>query len=183
MKIRRVEVVPYDDRWPDAFLRASQRLCNVLGDNHLAIHHMGSTSIPGMDAKPIIDLLGEVRSIAAIDDTQSAIEALGYEAMGELGIVGRRYFRKENAEGIRIHHFHVFQTGSPEIDRHLAFRNYLIANPAIAQDYRELKLSLAQQFPTDIDGYMDGKDAFITAIDRTIAQHKSMVQSAFPVAK
>jgi GrpB-like predicted nucleotidyltransferase (UPF0157 family) len=183
MKIRRVEVIPYDDRWPDAFFQESQQLCSILGSNHLTIHHIGSTSIPGMDAKPIIDLLGEVRSIEAIDDYQSAIEALGYEAMGELGIVGRRYFRKENAEGIRTHHFHVYQTGSPEIDRHLAFRNYLIANPSIAQDYRELKLSLAQQFPTDIDSYMDGKDAFIKAVDRTIGRNKSMLQSAFPVAK
>jgi GrpB-like predicted nucleotidyltransferase (UPF0157 family) len=89
--------------------------------------------------------------------------------MGEFGIPGRRYFRKSDAAGIRTHHVHTFQVGSPEIERHLVFRDYMIAHPDDAQNYSELKHLLAKQYPNDIDGYMDGKDEFIKEMDRKAA--------------
>jgi GrpB-like predicted nucleotidyltransferase (UPF0157 family) len=90
--------------------------------------------------------------------------------MGEYGIPGRRYFRKDNQEGIRTHQIHAFETGSAEVERHLAFRDYMIAHPGDAQRYGELKRKLAEQHPQSIDRYMDGKDGFIKEIDRRAAQ-------------
>lgn len=96
-----------------------------------------------------------------LDSKRSAMEQLGYEAMGEFGIPGRRYFRKDDASGIRTHHVHAFQSGSPEIERHLVFRDYMIAHPEAAQAYSLLKQRLAQEYPGDKEAYMDGKDPFI----------------------
>ena len=87
----------------------------------VALHHIGSTSIPGIFAKPIIDILLEVSDLEKLDKQSHALVALGYERLGEFGIVGRRYFRKNSASGIRTHHVHAFQTGNAEIERHLAF--------------------------------------------------------------
>lgn len=87
--------------------------------------------------------------------------ALGYEAKGEYGIPGRRYFRKDSAAGVRTHQIHAFEANSEGFVRHLAFRNYLIEHPAIAQAYSDLKRRLASEFPDDIEAYMDGKDPFI----------------------
>jgi GrpB-like predicted nucleotidyltransferase (UPF0157 family) len=86
--------------------------------------------------------------------------------MGEFGISGRRYFRKDNQLGIRTHHLHAFAVGSPQVARHLAFRDYLISHPEEAQRYSELKRKLAEKYPYNIDGYMDGKDSFIREIDK-----------------
>ena len=94
------------------------------------------------------------------------MEALGYEAMGEFGIPSRRYFRKDNQEGIRTYQIHVFDAGSAQIDRHLAFRDYMIAHPEDARKYSELKRKLAKEHSQSIDGYMDGKDGFIKETDR-----------------
>ena len=88
------------------------------------LHHIGSTAIPGIFAKPIIDLLLEVGNIGELDDRSSFMGELGYEAMGEFGIPGRRYDRKNNASGIRTHQVHAYESGSPEVERHIAFRDY-----------------------------------------------------------
>src|SRR5205085_5583576 len=118
------------------------------------IRHIGSTAIPDIYAKPVLDLLVEVRDITEVDGQSSAMESLGYEVMGEYGIPGRRYFRKDNREGIRTHHIHAFEAGSAEAGRHLAFRNYMITHPVDAQRYSELKRKLAEKHPQSIDEYM-----------------------------
>ena len=132
----------------------------------VGIHHIGSTSIPGIVAKPIIDMLLEVTSVEALDECTASIEALGYEAKGEFGISGRRYFRKDNATGLREYQVHAFATDSGEVDRHLAFRNYLRSHPAVAEEYSRLKLKLAKQYPTDMVAYTDAKSPFIKATER-----------------
>ena len=109
--MRKVEVVAHDPKWHKEFEQESRHLAKALGENLKAIHHIGSTSIPGIYAKPIIDFLGEVEAIAAVDLCNPAMESIDYEAMGEYGIPGRRYFRKDNATGIRTHHVHIFETG------------------------------------------------------------------------
>jgi len=156
-----VRVVPYDSHWPASYAAEAERICKAVGEVAVRIHHIGSTSVPGLSAKPIIDILLEVSDLAALDACSPTIEALGYEAMGELGIPGRRYFRRDNDFGERTHQIHAFAVSSEEIHRHLAFRDYLIAHPEIARAYGELKQELALRFPTDIDGYMDGKDSFV----------------------
>ena len=169
----KVEVVPHDPRWREAFEAEAEQVAAALGENVVAVHHIGSTSIPNIYAKPVIDLLVEVGDIAEVDGRSSAMQALGYEVKGEYGIPGRRYFRKDNREGARTHHVHAFEAGSAEALRHLAFRDYMMAHPADAQRYSELKRRLAEEHPQDIDGYMDGKDGFIKEIDRRAARWRA----------
>jgi GrpB-like predicted nucleotidyltransferase (UPF0157 family) len=171
--VSKVEVVPYDPRWREAFEAEAKQVAAALGENVVAIHHIGSTAIPGIYAKPAVDFLVEVRDITEVDGRSSAMESLGYEVMGEYGIPGRRYFRKDNREGIRTHHIHAFEAGSAEAERHLAFRDYMIAHPADAQRYSELKRKLAEEHTQSFDGYMDGKDEFIKEIDRRAAQWRA----------
>jgi len=140
-----------------------------MGDNFVAIHHIGSTAIPRIYAKPVIDLLVEVKEISQVDDHNSAFATINYQAMGEFGIPGRRYFRKDDKHGRRTHQIHTFETGSPHIERHLAFRDYLNAHPLDARAYSLLKQELAEQNPQDMDAYINGKDGFIQEIDRKAA--------------
>jgi len=168
--MRKVEVVPHDPRWRDAFEAEAKHVAAALGENVVAIHHIGSTAIPNIYAKPVVDLLVEVGDITEVDGRSSAMESLGYEVLGEYGIPGRRYFRKDNREGIRTHHIHAFEAGAAEVGRHLAFRDYMRAHPVDAQRYSELKRSLAEEHPQSFDGYMDGKDGFIKEMDRRAAQ-------------
>ena len=134
------------------------------------MHHIGSTAVPNIHAKPVIDILLVVQKHAELDAKQAAMEALGYEARGEGGIPGRRFFRRDNKDGDRTHQVHAFEADSPQIARHLAFRDYMIAHPGIAQEYSALKQKLAAEHPNDIEAYMDGKDAFIHEIDRWTAE-------------
>jgi len=164
----KVEVVPHDPNWRSAFETESKLIALALRDNVVAIHHIGSTAIPQIHAKPIIDMLVEVKDILKIDTHSSEIEALGYQAMGEFGIPGRSYFRKG-----RTHHIHSFEVGSPQIERHLAFRDYMITHSEAAQEYSELKRKLAKKYPDNIQGYMDGKDGFIKAIDLKAAKWRA----------
>ena len=171
--MRKVEVVPHNPQWRDAFEAEAKHVAAALGENVVAIHHIGSTAIPNIYAKPVVDLLVEVRDITEVDGQSSAIESLGYEVMGEYGIPSRRYFRKDNQEGIRTHNIHAFEAGSAEVECHLAFRDYMIAHRSDAQRYSELKRKLAEEHPQSTDGYMDGKDGFIKEMDRRAAQWRT----------
>jgi GrpB-like predicted nucleotidyltransferase (UPF0157 family) len=165
----KVEVVPYHPTWKDTFATESKYIKLALAENLVAVHHIGSTAISDIYAKPIIDILLEVKDITKVDAESSKLELLGYEAMGEYGICDRRYFRKHNEAGIRTHHIHAFVVGSVQIERHLAFREYMIFHPEEAQKYSNLKCELANKYPNDIESYMDGKDGFIKEIDRKAA--------------
>lgn len=162
--MRVIEVVPHDSRWRVLFERGASELMEILGAGVVAIHHVGSTAIPNISAKPIIDVLVEVRDIERIDDFNREMIDRGYLPKGEFGISGRRFFIKGDEEQ-RSHHIHVFQVGHPAIARHLAFRDYMIAHPEEAKAYSRLKEELARKFPHDIEGYMAGKDDFIKEID------------------
>lgn len=162
----KVEVVPPDPAWQEEFQKESKQLALAMGENIVAIHHIGSTAIPGIYAKPVIDFLIEVKSITKTDARNGAMAAIGYEAMGEFGLSGRRYFRKHRSPEIRTHNVHTYEVGSPEISRHLAFRDYMIAHPDVAQQYSELKRHLAKQYPGDIESYMDGKDEFVKSVEK-----------------
>lgn len=163
--MQRIVVVPYDPHWPQAFALASVEVAAAFGANLLEIHHIGSTAIPGIDAKPVIDMLAVVADIAAVDQCAAPMTSLGYEAMGKFGIPGRRYFRRDNSAGERTHQIHTFQRGSPHIQRHLAFRDFMRAHPALASQYADLKRRLAAAHPHDINAYMDGKDRFIKEME------------------
>ena len=163
--VRVIRVVPHDPRWHEMFQDEVASLRNILGDSAREVHHMGSTAIPGICAKPIIDVLVVVRDIAAIDGFDETMRARGYLPKGENGIPGRRYFVK-GSEETHTHHVHIYQAGNPDIQRHLAFRDYLIAHPEEARGYGRLKEDLARRFATDGASYTRGKDVFVQAIDR-----------------
>ena len=169
-----VEVVPYNPQWKKAFEAESQQIAKALATNLVVVHHIGSTAIPHIYAKPIIDFLIEVKDLNLVTEQTPAMAALSYEAMGEYGLVGRRYFRKEDPPGIRTHNVHIYEIYSPEIERHLAFRDYMIAHPEEAEQYSQLKQELAQKYPQDIEGYMDGKDEYVKRIERKAIQWQKL---------
>ena len=171
-----VEVVPHNPQWQAAFKTESRSIAAVLAENLVAIHHIGSTAIPGIYAKPIIDLLVEVKNINSVAQKTSAMEKLGYEVLGEFGLVGRRYFRKEHPPGIRTHHVHIYEVGSSETKRHLAFRDYLIAHPQDAERYSKLKQELAKKYPRNIEAYMDGKDKLVKEIERKALRWQAEIE-------
>jgi GrpB-like predicted nucleotidyltransferase (UPF0157 family) len=163
--MREILVVPYNPEWPATFEMEAGLISRALGTAATVIHHIGSTSIPGIYAKPIIDVLVETSSVNEIDSRSSEMEAIGFEVLGEFGINGRRYFRKFNDAGLRTCHIHSFANGSIDAKRHIAFRDYMRAHPLEAKEYSELKQMLARKFPHDSEGYMDGKDDFINAVE------------------
>jgi GrpB-like predicted nucleotidyltransferase (UPF0157 family) len=168
--IQRVFLKPHEPHWAARFVHESSAIAEALGDALASIHHIGSTAIPGIHAKPIIDMLAVTHHLQLLDHRSPRLAVLGYEALGEFGIPGRRYFRKSDPTGERTHQIHAFQIESPQITRHIAFRDYLRAYPEIASEYEALKLRLAAAHPHDIDRYTDGKDAFIQDIDARAAE-------------
>jgi GrpB-like predicted nucleotidyltransferase (UPF0157 family) len=158
-----VRVDPYDERWPRMFEDVRDELAAGLGPAARAIHHIGSTSVPGLDAKPVIDVLVEAAALEEIDALSAAIEALGYEARGEYGIPGRRYFSRPPGEGLKVH-VHAYRTGDDRLARHLGFRDALRRTPATVHAYGALKRRLARRHANDAAAYQAGKAAFITRV-------------------
>ena len=161
-----VSVVPHDPLWAAEFEAASADVAAALGPDVLAVHHIGSTSIPGIPAKPVIDMLVVVADVAAVDRRSAELARLGYEGLGEFGIDGRRYFSRDDPPGTRTHQIHVFADGSRHAARHLAFREFMRAHPALAGQYGALKQRLADAHPHDMDAYKDGKNGFIKEMER-----------------
>ena len=157
-----VVLEPYNLEWPRMAQAHVDRL-QVLGSNLVTVHHIGSTSVPGLVAKPIIDLIPVVRDIAELDRQQELVEALGYVWMGEFGIPTRRYCRLDDESGTRISQLHIFETGSPHIDRHLAFRDYLRAHPSFAVEYAAEKHRARALHPDNSHDYTDEKSAWVVA--------------------
>lgn len=154
-----VLVVPYDPDWPAAFVVEAASIRGALRNAPVEVHHIGSTAIPGIFAKPIIDILLVMPSLELLDSQVPSMEALGYESLDEFGIAGRRYFRKSSTTGIRTHQVHAFEAGSTGARRHLAFRDYMRSHPDAAREYSLLKQRLATEFPHSMPDYIDGKDA------------------------
>jgi len=161
-----VLVVEHDPAWTDAFAREALAIGHALGEDAIALHHIGSTAIPGILAKPIIDLLGVVPSLDMLDLHSNEMRDLGYEVMGAYGIEGRRYFRKFDNRGRRAFHLHAFAVGSEHVERHLAFRDYLRSHPQKAAEYSALKQRLVAGDATSWDAYSDGKDGFVAEAER-----------------
>ncbi|URQ60020.1 GrpB family protein [Pantoea alhagi] len=157
--MRTIIVVPYDDKWPEMFEAESLLIKTLLGGVAKSIHHIGSTSVPGLSAKPVIDILLEVSDINELDTYNSAMTRAGYVARGENGISGRRYFIKGGDQ--RSHQVHAFAVGDMQVVRHLAFRDYLRKNRVIAGESAEIKLSAALLSKNDVHRYSALKANFI----------------------
>lgn len=163
---RIVEIVSYNPIWKQKFKEESDKIKKIFEEIFVDIHHIGSTTIPTIKAKPIIDILVEVEDINKVDRYNKQMVKLGYVALGEYGIPKRRFFQKGGNN--RTHHVHIFQTGNTEIKRHIDFRDYLISHPADAKKYSLLKEKLAKKYRYDIDKYQEGKDSFIKKIDKLL---------------
>lgn len=170
-------VVDYDPCWEQQYLAEAKTIRAILGENCTALFHIGSTAVRGLKAKPIIDIMPVVCSIAAVDEKQGAFEEIGYEYLGEFGMAQRRYLRKGGDE--RTHQVHIFQeTDRINIERHLAVRDFLRAHSEIARQYGALKESLARRYPYDIEGYCDGKEAFVKDLEHQALRWKQNALSS-----
>ncbi len=161
----RVEIVPYSAAWPEAAQREIEQLTLTLGPVLCGVHHIGSTAVPGLSAKPIFDLMPVSADISLVDDAVPTLERLGYRCWGELGILGRRYFTRDTEAGTRVAQLHCFSQGSPHVERHLAFRDYLRAHHAIASAYQSEKQRCSDLHSNDSHAYSDCKADWIVRIE------------------
>lgn len=164
MGIRRVEVVEDKGEWRKLFEKEAVKLHDIFGELIVDVKHIGSTAIPGIKAKPVIDILLIVNDIEKVDDYNKAMVELGYEPKGEFGLPGRRFFMKGGND--RTHHIHCYQEGDPEVTRHLAFRDYMRSHPEEARKYSCLKEELAKKYPEDIECYIEGKNDYIKHVEK-----------------
>ena len=163
--MRKVEVVPYNPDWPSMYRAEANILQTILGEVLFRIHHAGSTSVPGLHAKPIIDIVAEVRDLQKLDLLDDKMIEAGYTPKGEYGIPGRRYYFK-GPRDLDLYHVHAFLAGDSEVARMLLFRDYLRAHSSEALKYAKLKQELAIRFTWDTEKYTDSKETFIREMDR-----------------
>jgi GrpB-like predicted nucleotidyltransferase (UPF0157 family) len=166
---RSVVLVPYDVAWPARFESARAAIlqaCPVLVPR---VEHIGSTSIPGLDAKDIIDVMPGLERFEDGEPCIGSLTAIGYEYRGEFGIPGRHYWVKDDPEtGVRLQNVHMYAIGHDEWTAHLSFRDYLRAHNDWRDRYASLKRDLAAQFPDDIEAYADAKTEFVKEV---VARH------------
>jgi GrpB-like predicted nucleotidyltransferase (UPF0157 family)/ribosomal protein S18 acetylase RimI-like enzyme len=168
--LNRITVESFQENWSGIFLEETGKLAQVFQGLKIDFYHVGSTSVPGCAAKPIIDILGVTPDVILVDKYNASMTGLGYEPMGEYGMEQRRFFRKKHGVSVNLH---IFEDTDPEVERHLRFRNYLRAHPEKTKEYSQLKESLARQFPGDITRYILGKQKWIKEIDILAAQSAS----------
>lgn len=155
--------------YKEFYLKECKALEKVLRSNCIEVYHIGSTSIPTIMAKPIIDILCVVHTLDGISHFRDEFERLGLEWKGEFGIPERLYFvRKAKDEVTHLSHIHIFEKGNERINDHLDFRDYLKAEPKIAKEYEKLKIELKDKFMDDPKSYQEGKSSFIEMVLRTL---------------
>lgn len=159
-----VHIVDHDPQWA---VRAGgyARLIAGLGDVVLSVHHVGSTAVPGLVAKPVIDMMVVVRDIAELDRRKGEVEALGLGWHGEFGVDGRRFCTLDSAEGLRVANVHFYGEDSEHPRRHIAFRDYLAAFPEVAAAYAAEKRRAAEIQPGDSVAYSAEKNAWIRKVE------------------
>jgi GrpB-like predicted nucleotidyltransferase (UPF0157 family)/GNAT superfamily N-acetyltransferase len=159
---KHIEVVPYNPDWPLVFAAEAELIKEALGDGCIEIHHIGSTSVPGLASKPIIDIIAAVNQL----DT-SLLELIGYQYRGEMHMPFRKYFSQKSRTRVNLH---IYEEGNPEIELNILFRNYLISSKQYIEEYSKLKADLLKQKESyeknnsKFTGYNLGKDIFIRKI-------------------
>lgn len=164
MVTKHVVVLPYDEQWKQDFLMIKDELITALGQLAMRIDHVGSTSVEGLSAKPIIDIDVVIKDYTVLEEVVSALGAIGYRHEGNLGITGREAFKYDGKEHLRKHHLYVCPEDSPELKRHIAFRDYLRTHPDAVREYSRIKEEGAKRYPYDIERYIEHKSPFIEKI-------------------
>jgi GrpB-like predicted nucleotidyltransferase (UPF0157 family) len=159
-----IRLVDYDSKWPILYEEEKASILSLIGDFVVDIQHIGSTAVPGLGAKPIIDIMVAIRRLALVEKCVQPLQTIGYEYLGEYGIPGRHYFRKPPAAPHSTHHVHMVERESDFWERHILFRDFLRVHPEEAQRYHELKKELATKLASDRDAYTDAKTSFIESV-------------------
>ena len=168
MATRNIVVVPYDEKWKQCFEQIAGEVSVALGELALSIEHVGSTSVPGLAAKPIIDIDVVIEDESKLDAVVVALAKIGYHHEGNYGIPGREAFGYEGKTHLMEHHLYVCPADSLELRRHLSFRDYLRGHPEAVQEYSRIKEEATRLFPHDIDGYINYKGILIEKIYKEI---------------
>lgn len=163
---REMLVVPYNDLWDKMYEKEKILLSSIFGNLIIEIQHFGSTAVKGLCAKPIIDIMIVVDDILQIDVFDSILKQYGYNARGENGIVGRRYFVKSNPDNIDVHthHLHIYQKGNLHISDELMFRDYLRINNEALKEYERVKKEASIKFRYSPSEYVEAKTHCVTHI-------------------
>ena len=162
----RVEIGPYDPEWPAQFEAEKQRIEGALGALAIEVHHMGSTAIPGLAAKPIIDIMIVVRQLDDAAQCIAPLKELGYTSVDHPENVDRRFFRK--GQHPRTHHVHIVEQDSQALKEHLAFRDALRGDPQLRDQYAALKYDLAERYQNDRAQYTESKTEFVTRVVKSV---------------
>ncbi len=168
MGTKSVVVLPYDEYWAQAFELIKSEIQEALGSLALRIEHVGSTSVRGLSAKPIIDIDVVIKDYSVFDAVVAALKEIGYHHEGDLGIAAREVFKYDGKEHLQKHHLYVCPQDSAEFRRHVAFRNYLRSDPAAVREYSRIKEEGAALYPDDMEKYIQHKSPFIERIYREI---------------
>lgn len=159
-----VQIIPYDPAWEILFATERARIAAAIGQQVLAIEHVGSTSVPNLAAKPILDIAIGVEALDDVPACVAPLTNLGYEYKGEHGLPERHYFTRGTPN--RTHHLHMVVVGQYQWSTLVPFRDHLRRNPETLAQYQQLKEELAARFPHDRLAYTDGKAEFIQAVLR-----------------
>ncbi len=163
----KVELLPHDPAWADLAAAEARSLAGALGSLLLAVHHVGSTAIAGIRAKPVVDLLPVVANVNRLYEFRDRFLGLGYEWWGEYGLPGRRYCTKDDpASGRRLFQLHCYEQGSPEVTRHLAFRDFMRAHPEEAAAYERVKVDCQKRNGGSSHAYSDCKGPWIAEAEK-----------------
>ncbi len=170
-----LNIVPYDTRWPRLYETERRRILGRIGTPLEAIEHIGSTAVPGLAGKPIIDIMAGLRRLSDAHPTIEPLASLGYEYVPEheVDMPERRYFRKGPPAG-RTHHLHMVEVASEFWERHILFRDYLRTHGATAQEYEALKRRLAREHGRNPEAYTDEKSPFIQTVVERASQDTSL---------
>ena len=156
-----VKLAHYSTEWREWFVRERRRLRRAFPAGRARIEHIGSTAIPGLDAKPVIDIAIAVPSLRRLRSNVAAMESLNYVYKGEYGLPGRHFFVRGDPV---THHLHLVERRSPHWTRWIVFRDYLLSHPAMVREYRDFKRELARKFKNDRTVYTKSKTPFIERI-------------------